>query len=159
RNSFNRLPSLNDLIQPVVTFSIGRPLNFLMQRLGNTIAYITQSLFMTYVIVCLLLGVGVYVWFRVFKQRHDLSTSLLASLLIILLPLHTVTAFMSGAIAWWLAMVLSGSAILLLNHHNRLASSLGYICSLLVLVTYESFFPLIYAGPLLSKDRLRRRHN
>src|SRR5262249_7749543 len=84
------------------------------------------------------------------------------SIFIFLLPLHTVTALLNCAWEFWLPMILSAQAILLLGSNKPLSCSLGFAFSIIVLLSYELFFPLIYGGLSLSTDwlqgfRLKRR--
>jgi hypothetical protein len=150
RNAFNTRPRWSDAEHVIITFRQGRPISHLMPILGQLTVWATQSLFATYVVSCVLLGAGLYVWFKVFCQRHDFEVSLLTSLFVILLPLHTVTAFLTGSLIFSVAAILSGIAILLIIRGTLVSTIIGYFCAFLVLMTYESFFPLIYAAPLFS---------
>jgi hypothetical protein len=161
RNAFNGPPSWSDIEHVVLTFEQGRPISHLIPIFQRSTMWVTQSLFASYIVDCLMVGVGLYVWFKIFCQRHDFEVSLLASLFIVLLPLHTVTAFLGGSMIFSVAAVLSGVAILSINEAGLVPMIVGYFCSFMVLMTYESFFPLIYAGPLLSSwwpNRWKPRH-
>ena len=153
-NAFNNHPSWSEAQGYILSFAQGRPINNLMQWFGALVIWQSQSLFFTYLVCCFLLTVGVYVWYRVFGRLVDLKTALLASLLTFLLPLHTLTEFINGAVSFSVSMVLSGCAILFINRRGAVAQTTGYLCALLTLMSYEFFFPLIYAGGLLSQHWL-----
>lgn len=141
------------------SFVIGRPLQFWCMFAGQWILYQTQSILALYIVAALALSFGVWLWYIALTPKIGARYAFVWCVALLLLPLHSLSAFLNGVLGFWLAMSLSAAGLLAWRLHPALRFPIIAVTGFLTLCTYEVYFFPLFLAPILTRYSVREFQN
>lgn len=137
--------------------NMGRPLQYLATELSQVIIYASQSLTCLYLVSALLQSIGALLWYRVARLRCDAPTALLAAILSLILPIHTMGQFLTGAVGFSFATICLMTAILMYGSKRWYLWAGSYFVAIGALFAYETYYLLFALAPWIWRPILGKR--
>jgi hypothetical protein len=130
----------------------GRPLQMAFGYLFTGLGALTNTLAVDYLIAYLLFAGSAVLMYEVLRRRFPPLLSLVASILFVLTPLHTLHQFLNGQLYSFGPAFIFLFIALLFYQQERFA--LSYFFAVSSLFSYESIFFIFLGAPLLRPGNL-----
>jgi hypothetical protein len=133
--------------------SVGRPLQMVFNYVFAEVGAAANSLAVDYVVAFILFAGCALLIYEIVRRRFSRLVAVLAALLFVLTPLHTLHQFLNGQFSVGPAFCIVFLAMLLYLKGHRTWS---YPLAFLAVLSYESIFFLFLGTPLLKRGKLFR---